>query len=224
MQAAIALGVGMRLVSGVDDRSAAGRRRRHGFPDVIGALSDGKDRPASGLHDLAGTGEDLTRHEERDEYFGVTCRVVAPTREVVLVTAVAVTGRVGVVLEEVDGAANSFFAQTLLGRSGQPFEDPLPRLVVNDGVVDRIAFGCRVFGVRSHVEVETGAVLQEDVRRATPRDDLAKQVARDFVRAQPPLTTQRARDSVLIFEPEDPAVHTGTILLAPSVSGGRRVR
>ena len=38
VEAAVPLGVGVRLVAGVDDRPAAGGCRRHAFPDVLGPL------------------------------------------------------------------------------------------------------------------------------------------------------------------------------------------
>ena len=78
VEAAVALGVGVGLVAGVDDRPAAGRRRRHALPDVLGPLGDAELRAACRLQDLAGAGVDLARHEERDEHLGVVAEVVAP--------------------------------------------------------------------------------------------------------------------------------------------------
>ena len=82
--------------------------------------------------------------------------------------AVAVARGVGVVLEEEDVAADTLFAQALLGRREQVFEDAFARLVVGDQVVDRIAFGCGVFGMGADVEVQAGAVGQEDVGATAP--------------------------------------------------------
>ena len=117
VEAAVALGVGVRLVAGVDDRAAAGGGRRDALPDVLGPLGDAVDRAARRLQHLAGAGVDLAGHEERDQHLGVVAEVVAPAGEVVLVAAVAVAGRVGVVLEEVDDAADALLAQALLGAS-----------------------------------------------------------------------------------------------------------
>ena len=165
-------------------------------------------RAAGGLQHLARAGVDLAGHEERDQHVGELGEVAVALDEVVLVAAVGVAGGVGVVLEEEDLAADALLAEPLLGAPHEPFEDPLPRLVVHDEVGDRVALGRRVLGVAADVEVEAGAVLEEDVARAAPRDDPAEQVAGDLVGAQAALAAQRARDAVLVLEPEDPPLHT----------------
>src|SRR3546814_2777987 len=100
-----------------------------------------------------------------------SAEVVPPRGEVFLVAAVAVARRVGVVLEEVDDAADALLAEPCLGRLEQLLEDPLPRLVVGDEVEDRVALGCGVLGMGADVEVEPGAVGQEQVAAAPPRHD-----------------------------------------------------
>ena len=119
---------------------------------------------------LPDAGVDLPADEERDQHLGVVGEVVAPAGEVVLVAAVAVAGRVGVVLEQVDRAADALLAEALLGRHEQALEDPLAGLVVDDEVVELVALRRGVLGVRADVEVQPGAVLQEDVGAAAPAD------------------------------------------------------
>ena len=133
--------------------------------------------------------------------------VVAPAGQVVLVAAVGVAGRVGVVLEQVDDASDALLAQPGLGPGDEVVEDPLPRLVVGDEIGDRVALGRGVLGVAADVEVEAGAVLQEHVRGAAPADHPAEQVAGHLVGAEPTLAAQRAGDAVLVLEPEDAFVH-----------------
>jgi hypothetical protein len=230
VEPAIALGIRMWLVTGVDDRPAARGRRGDALPDVLRALGDRVQRTASCLQDLAGAGEDLPADQERDEHLGVVAEVVAAGGAVVLVTAVAVAGRVGVVLEEVDGAADALLAEALLGRHEQRFEDALAGLVVHDEVVEAVALRCRVLGVRADVEVQPGAVLQEDVGAASPADHSAEQVPRDLVRGEPPLPAQRARDAVLVLEAVDAALHacnldalragSASASLSPRAAGG----
>src|SRR5262249_18293959 len=87
----------------------------------------------------------------------------------------------------------------------------LPRLVVDDDVVDGVALRRRVLGVAADVEVEPGAVLEEDVAGAAPRDHAAEQVARDLVRAETALAAQRAGDAVLVLEAEDAALHRASV-------------
>ena len=160
---------------------------------------------------LPDAGEDLPADEERDQHLGVVAEVVGASGEVVLVTAVAVARRVGVVLEQVDRAADAFLAEALLGRHQQALEDPLARLVVHDEVVQRVAFRRRVLGVGADVEVQPGAVLQEHVAAATPRHHPPEQVAGDLVGAQPPLAAERARDAVFVLEAVDAALHMGNV-------------
>ena len=161
------------------------------------------------LEHLAGPGEDLPADQERDEDLGVAVEVVVALGQVVLVAAVGVAGRVGVVLEQVDVAADALFAQAGLGAGDQLGEDPLPRLVVGDQVGDLVALGRGVLGVAADVEVEAGAVLQEDVGRATPAHHPAEQVAGHLVGAEPALAAQGEGHPVLVLQPEDPAVHAG---------------
>ena len=156
---------------------------------------------------LPGAGVDLAGDEERDQDVGELGEVAVALDAVVLVAAVGVAGGVGVVLEQVDLAADPLFAQPLLGRLHEALEDPLPRLVVDDEVVDGVALGRRVLGVAADVEVQPGAVLEEDVARPAPRHDPPEQVPRDLVRAQPALPAEGAGDAVLVLESEDPAFH-----------------
>jgi hypothetical protein len=105
-----------------------------------------------------------------------------PGHQVVLVAAVGVARGVGVVLEEVDVAADALVHEPPLGVDEQVLQDPLPRLVVGDELRERVALGRGVLGVAADVEVEPGAVAQEHVRRAPPGHDPAEQVARHLVR------------------------------------------
>ena len=111
--------------------------------------------------------------------------------------AVGVAGRVGVVLEQVDLAGDALVVQPLLGVDEQALEDALPGPVVRDEIGQGVALGRRVLRVGADVEVEAGAVAQEDVAGAPPRHDPAEQVARYLVRRQPSLAAVRARNAVL---------------------------
>ena len=181
--------------------------RRHAFPDVLGPLGDAVHRAACGLQHLARARVDLAGHEERDQHVGELREVAFALDEIVLVAAVRVAGAVGVVLEEEHLAADAFFAEALLGALHEAFEDALPRLVVHDEVVDRVALGRRVLGVAADVEVEPGAVLEEDVARAAPRDDPAEEIAGDLVGAEAALAAEGAGDAVLVLEAEDAPLH-----------------
>ena len=166
---------------------------------------------AGGLEHLAGAGVDLAAHQERDEHLGVVAEVVAAAGEVVLVAAVGVAGGVGVVLEEVDRAADALLPEALLGADQELLEDALAGLVVDDQLADRVALGRGVLGVAADVEVEAGAVGEEHVGAAAPRHDPAEQVAGDLVGAQAALAARGAGDPVLVLEAEDAALHGATV-------------
>jgi hypothetical protein len=68
VQPAVFLGVGVRLVSRVDDRPAAGGSRRDALPDVLGALAQAERRSFGSLQDLAGTADQLAGDQERQQY------------------------------------------------------------------------------------------------------------------------------------------------------------
>ena len=67
--------------------------------------------------------------------------------------------------------------------------------------------GRRVLGVAADVEVEAGAVLEEDVARPAPGDDPAEQVAGDLVGTESALAAQGAGDAVFVLEAEDAPIH-----------------
>ncbi len=132
VQPPVPLGVGVRLVARVDDRP--GRRGGAGdlLADVLGALREAVVEPARRLQDLAGAGEDLPGHEERDQRLGEPLERDVPRHEVVLVAPVRVARRIGVVLEEEDVARDPVLAQPLLRLVEQILHDPLAGLVVDD--------------------------------------------------------------------------------------------
>ena len=78
---------------------------RDALPDVLGALGDAVLRAARPVQDLACAAVDLPGHEERDQHVGHARELAVAGDQVVLVAAVGVAGRVGVVLEQVDLSA-----------------------------------------------------------------------------------------------------------------------
>ena len=140
------------------------------LPDVLGPLGHAVDRAARGLQHLAGAADDLPGHQERDQHVGQPAELAVPGRRVVLVAAVGVAGRVGVVLEQVDVAGDAFLVQPPLGVDQQALEDPLPGLVVRDEVHEVVALGRRVLRVGADVEVEPRAVAEEHVADDRPQD------------------------------------------------------
>src|SRR4029077_1839183 len=93
----------------------------------------------------------------------------------------------------------------------EPLEDPLARLVVRDQAWQPVAFRCGVLGMAADIEVQTGSVAQEDVGRAAPGHDPAKQVTGDFIRRQPALAMKSARHAVLVLDAEDALVHLPSV-------------
>ena len=163
------------------------------FPDVLGPLADAVDGAPGGLEHLAGTGEDLAADQERDEDLGVAVEVVVALGQVVLVAAVGVAGRVGVVLEQVDVAADALLAEPGLGPGRPAGRGSTPPPCRGSPGRRWVALGGGVLGVAADVEVEAGPVLQEDVGGAAPADHPAEEVAGDLVGAQPALAAERER-------------------------------
>ena len=186
-------------------------RRGHALPDVLGALRQAVHGAARGLQHLAGAADQLAGDQERQQHVGDPGELAGPGDQVVLVAAVGVARRVGVVLEQVDVAADALVDQPALGVDEQVLEDPLTRLVVRDELRQRVALGGGVLGVAADVEVEPGAVAQEHVRRATPGDDPAEQVARHLVRGEAALSVEGAGDPELGLDTEDPPLHPSSV-------------
>src|ERR1700758_5595609 len=59
----------------------------------------------------------------------------------------------------------------------------------------------------AHVEIQAGAVAQEDIAAAAPGHHAAEEVARHLFRRQPPLPAESASDAVFSLDPEYPPVH-----------------
>src|SRR6185436_11585343 len=128
--------------------------------------------------DLAGAAGDLAADQERDQDVGKLLELPGAADEVVLVTAIGVARRVGVVLEDVDLAGDALVGYPLLGVGDKALDDALAGLVVGDQLPDVVALGSGVLGVAAHVEIEPGAVREKDVGRTAPGHDLAEEVAR----------------------------------------------
>ena len=144
--------------------------------------------------------------------FGQPLEGHVPAHQVVLVAAVGVSRRVGVVLEEEDVAGDAVLAQPLLRLVQEVLDDTLARLVVDDELGDVVALGSGVLGMEAGVEVEPRAVLEEDVGVARPGDDLLEEVAGDVVGREAALAVEGAGQAVLVLEAEDPPLHVGLSL------------
>ncbi len=83
--------------------------------------------------------DQLAGDQERQQHIGDPGELTGPHDQVVLVAAVGVARRVGVVLEQVDVAADALVGQALLGVDQQVFEHPLAGAVVGD----QLGRGCR---------------------------------------------------------------------------------
>ncbi len=163
VQPPVLLGVGVRLVASVDDRPAAGGRRGNAFPNVLGTLAQAEGCRLGGLQHLAGPADQLAGDQEGKQHVGDPGKLAGPHDQVVLVAAVGVARRVGVVLEQIDVAADAFVGKPLLGVDEQVFEHPFAGPVVGDQLHQAVAFGGGVLGMTAHVEVEAGPVTQEHI-------------------------------------------------------------
>src|SRR6202043_3227884 len=207
VQAAVFLSVGVRLVTGVDDRPAAGGGRCDALPDVLGALAQAERRRLGRLQPLARATDQLAGDQERQQHVGDPGELASADDQVVLVATVRVARRVCVVLEQVDVAADALVGEPLLGVDQQVFENPLARAVVGDQLNQAVALRGGVLGVAADIEVQARAITQEDVRAAAPRHHTAEQVARDLVRTEPAVAVERAGDTEFGLDSHDPTLH-----------------
>jgi hypothetical protein len=82
---------------------------------MFSALRDTKYRSASGLKHLASSGKNLARDKKRNEVLLIFVRLSASTCQVIFVTTVGVSCRIGVVLEKVNSSTDTFVFEALLG-------------------------------------------------------------------------------------------------------------
>jgi hypothetical protein len=203
----------VRLVAGVDDRAATGGGRRHALPDVLGALREAERRGLRGLQHLAGAADELAGDQEWQQHIGDAGELARANDQVVLVAAIRVARRIGVVLEQVDVAADALVGQALLCVDEQVFQHPLARTVVRDQLYQAVALGGGVFGMTAHVEVQPCAITQENVGAPPPGDHPAKQVAGHLVRRQAPMTVERAGDTEFGLDAHNPTLHNSRVLV-----------
>ena len=174
---------------------------------MFGALTETVGGSPRRLQDLASPADELPSHKERDQRISERAEFALPGDQVVLVAAVGVAGRIGVVLEQVDVAFDALLGQPQLRFGHQAFQHPFPGLVVGDRGDQIVTFRGGVFGMAADVEVEPGAVAQEHIRTATPRHHPPKQVSRDLVGRQSALPIEHAGDPVFGFDAVDAPLH-----------------
>src|SRR5664279_6591717 len=163
MKPTVLLGVRVWLIPGVDDGARAGRGAGDALPDVVSPLAEAVGRPAGCGGDLAGATGDLTADQERNQDVGQPLKLSRSSDQVVLVAAVGVAGRVGVVLEDVDLAGNTLVTNPLLGVGDKSLDNALSSFVMGDQLSDVVTFGCRVLGVAAHVKIQPGAVGEKHI-------------------------------------------------------------
>src|SRR5581483_6419386 len=207
VQAAVFLGVGVRLVAGVDDRAASGGGARHAFPDVLGPLAQAEGRGLRGLQHFACATDQLAGNEERQQHVGNAGKFTGADDQIILVATVGIARRVGVVLEQVDVAAYALVGEALLGVDQQVFQDAFAGTVVGDQLDQAVALGGRVLRVTADIEVTPRAVAKEHVAAAAPRQDPAEQIARNLVGRQSAVAVERAGDTEFGLDAHDPTLH-----------------
>ena len=120
----------MWLISSVDDGSRPSGGRGDGLPDEFRPLREAVDGAFGGVENLSRSGVDLAGHEEGNEDCGGSRKIFLALGEIVLMAAIGVAHRVGVVLEQEDLALDPFFVQAFLRPLDEVSEDPLPCFVV----------------------------------------------------------------------------------------------
>ncbi len=163
VQPAVLVGVGVRLVPGVDDRALERGLQPHLDLEEVGPLGEleALGAPVGAQPDPAGAGEHLPGHEERDQPADDLDERGPTIHQVVLVRTVGLALAVGVVLVQLDRQR----ARHLGRPPGGLHHDPLAGLVPQHDVPRAGYLGRGVLGVRV-VDVEPGPVGQHHVGHA----------------------------------------------------------
>ena len=162
MQAPVLVGVGVRLVAGVDDAPLERGLQPHLDLDVVGALGDLESGLVAGRTDTdpARSGDDLTGHQERGQPGDHRRERRLTAHQIVLVRPVGGPLAVDVVLVQLQLGRPRHAGH--MPRRG--FHHPLARLVP-DHRVQRVGdLGCGVLRV-GVIDVEPGSVGEDHVGR-----------------------------------------------------------
>src|SRR5712692_1444858 len=135
---------------------------------MLRALTEAELEPADRAQDFTGTGEYLAGHEEGDEASSQMLEGDVTARQIVLVAAVRVSDRIGVVLEAQNGSGESLLVDEAAGAEQEVCDDALASLVVSHQLSDVVGFGGRIFRVKPAVEIEAAAVLEEYIPLLRP--------------------------------------------------------
>ena len=163
----VLVGIGMRLVAGVDDRPLQRRFQAHlGFEEVR-ALAELVAMavplvPRCLASQLARSRVDLPGDQERGQVPDDDAERRAPIDQEVLVGAIGVPLAVAVVLVDRDALSRG---KDVVQFGQRSLEHALPRLIVDDQLARAGALRRGVFGVRV-VNVISGAVGQDHVGKA----------------------------------------------------------
>src|SRR5438093_6156253 len=121
--------------------------------------------------------------------------------------AVRVAQGVRVVLEDVDLAGKTLFAEPLLGGGQARFQEALARLVMHDQVFDIVALRRGILGMAPGVLIEARAVHEKRVRGPTVGDKPFENVAEDLLNGQVNPAVRRKDQAVFVFKAEDARLH-----------------
>ena len=180
MHAPVQVRVSVRFVARVDHGARPGRGGAHSLPHVVGPRREAVVGALGRARDAARARHDLSRLTKNGNSTEAKALKSARLRtEIVLVAAVTVARRVGVVLVQVDGALDAQRppAVPLPLQQGRGRCAPPPCREATTSV-EGVAFRGRVLGMRAHVDVEARAVGEEHVRRPSPLDHRVEQVPR----------------------------------------------
>src|SRR5690606_8074181 len=187
------------------------RRRRHALPDVLRPLRHAVHRPPRRLQHLPRTGDDLPRHQIRNQHVRQPTELPVPPHQIILMAPVGVPRRIRVVLEQENVPGDALLTEPPLRIDLETLQNPLTGLVMRHQIDDAVALRRRVLRMTANVQVQPRPIAKEHVAAATPRHHPPEQIPRHLVRRQPPLTPEGAGDAVLVLQPENAPVHTMTL-------------
>ncbi len=163
MQPAILFLDCMGLIARIDNAALIGRGARDFLTNVLRPLRNVKHRPPARAKHLAGPGEDLARHQKRDELLRHVIKIRGALGQVIFVTAVGIADEIRIVFENRQIAVKPLLAHFALGILEQVFQDSFARLVIDRDIERTGALRGGIFRMATGIEIKPGAIFQENV-------------------------------------------------------------
>src|SRR5439155_23685414 len=165
------------FITGINNATLIRRGDRNLLPNMLRALRDVIDRAPPGAKHLPGPSEDLPCDQERNELFGHVVEISLAIGQVILVAAVRITHKIGVIFKDGELALKPLLMHLILGVIEQAFQNTLAGFVVDHDVHGARALWGGVLRMTPSVEIETRPIFEKDVQKAFRGNELLEEIA-----------------------------------------------